>query len=344
MLGCHDFCGYYEWTFHYLRRRFGEAALNDYLSNAIATDSQLHYLDAARKEGLRGLYKSWAQTGADESCDWTVTLDESSNLLRLDMRECPSKGFLLDNDLNADEDYCDHCIGWIGPALHQIGAEVVTHEHNHCGQCWWEMRLVGKDNPPADVAVDIRRDARWQSGYLDRFSHHEKLPVLDGGDAIDWADVVRRWFAAATQIVALDVGAPVPSIAPNTALVVSGRRFAEGELPLEHVHGVILEHDPDVLAAVARQYHAASTPALLMHPYLPQQPRLNFAAHDLPRAVPLLPLMIRTGVYRHAPGQQQPAFPALAAMLAAALQKDTVTACPSSPHQFSLSNNLKEHL
>jgi hypothetical protein len=325
MLGCHDFCGYYDWTFHYLRRRFGEAALGEYWADAIAADSQQHYLDAARKEGLRGLYESWAQTGEDEECDWTVTLDGPNNLLRLDMRECPSKGFLLSHDLNADEDYCDHCIGWIGPAVHEVGVEVVAHEHNHCGQCWWEMRTLDKKQPSVNVATDIRRDTRWASGYLDRFSHHEKLPVLESGDAIDWVAVLRTAFAAATHIVAIDVGTPISATGPDTALVVSGRRFAQGNVPLEDVRAVILENDPEVLAAVARQYRATSTPPLLIYPYLPQQPRLNFAEHDLPRAAPLLPLLIRTGVYRHVPGHDNPGFAELAAMLAAALQKDTVT-------------------
>lgn len=330
MLGCHDFCGYYEWTFHYLRRRFGETALNEYWADAIAADSQQHYLDAARQEGLRGLYKTWAQTGEDEKCDWTVTLDEPNNLLRLDMRECPSKGFLLGNDLNADEDYCDHCIGWIGPALHQIGAEVVAHEHNHCGQCWWEIRNVRKDQPPVDVATDIRRDARWQSGYLDRYSHHEKLPIVESSDSIDSVAVLRKWFESSTQVVALDVGTPLGTIGCETALIVSGHRYAMGDLPLELVPGVILEHDPELLAAIAEQYRAASTPPLLMHPYLPQQPRLNFAAHKLPRAMPLLPLLIRAGVYRHVPGQDKPGFHMLAEMLTAALPKDTDVSSPNS--------------
>ena len=101
MLGCQDFCGYYEWTFHYLRRRFGKDALLNYWADAIAADSQQHYLEAAQLEGLRGLYNSWSKTGVEEECDWTVTLDESNNNLRLDMRQCPSKGCLLDRDLNA---------------------------------------------------------------------------------------------------------------------------------------------------------------------------------------------------------------------------------------------------
>jgi len=321
MLGCHDFCGYYEWTFHYLRRRFGETALAEYWASAIATDSQQHYLNAARKEGLPGLYKTWAQTGVDEQCDWMVTLDEPGNLLRLDMRECPSKGFLLGNDLNADEDYCDHCMGWIGPALHQIGAEVAAHEHNHCGQCWWEIRNVGKDQPPVDVVTDIRRDARWQNGYLDRYSHHEKLPVAGGDGSIDSVGLIQNWFEKSTRIVALDVGAPLAKIDTGTALVVSGRRFAEGALPLEPVCLVLLDHDPELLAAIGWRYHSTSIRPLLLHPYLPQQPRLNFAEHGLPRAVPLLPLFIRAGVYRHVPGQARPGFYELADMLAAALQK-----------------------
>ena len=170
MLGCQDFCGYYEWTFHYLRRNFGRSGLEKYWAQAVAADAQQHYIRAGKDNGLRGLYESWFKTGVDEKCDWTVTLDEDHNLLRLDMRECPSKGYLLKNNLNADEDYCDHCIGWIGPALNAIGAEVAAHEHNHCGQCWWEMRMKDKDYTPLEVIDDIRNDPRWQRGYLDRFA------------------------------------------------------------------------------------------------------------------------------------------------------------------------------
>jgi len=322
MLGCQDFCGYYEWTFHYLRRRFGEAALAEYWSDAIAADSQRHYLDAARTEGLRGLYKTWAQTGVDEVCDWTVTLDEPSNLLRLDMRECPSKGYLLSNDLNADEDYCDHCMGWIGPALHQIGAEVAAHEHNHCGQCWWEIRNVAAEQPPIEVASDIRRDPRWSIGYLDRYSHQEKLPIVADSDRIDSVDVLRDWFASSTRIVALGANAQLPASSRADAVIVSGGRYALGDL--EQVSSVLVEHIPELLPAIARVYRARKVRPLLVHPYLPQQPRLDFVEHQLPRATPILPLLIRSGAYCHHAGQATPGFYALAAMLAAALQKSLV--------------------
>ena len=48
------------------------------------------------------------------------------------MHECPSKGFLIQNGLVQYRDYCDHCMGWIGPVMLKAGF-VVDHEHNHLG-------------------------------------------------------------------------------------------------------------------------------------------------------------------------------------------------------------------
>jgi hypothetical protein len=152
MLGCHDFCGYYEWTFHHIRQTFGPRALHDLWASAIGADSQRAYVDAATRAGLHGLLEVWTETGDDEQCDWTFTLDEQKSVLRWDMRDCPSKGFLIDNDLSADEDYCDHCMGWIAPTLAGVGMEVARHEHNHRGQCWAEMRLAGNAYVPAEPA------------------------------------------------------------------------------------------------------------------------------------------------------------------------------------------------
>ena len=131
MLGCQDFCGFYDWSFHYVRRRWGQAAVELLWRKAIGGESQQHYSNPAAESGLRALYEAWVNTGRDEQCDWTFTLDEEKNVLRWDMRECPSKGYLVQNDLNADEDYCNHCMGWIIPMLEGIGAEIVAHEHNH---------------------------------------------------------------------------------------------------------------------------------------------------------------------------------------------------------------------
>ena len=168
MLGCHDFCGHYEWTFHYVRRRWGQEGVRRYWAEAIGRESQQHYIEAALQAGLRGLYEEWTKTGVEESCDWTFTLDEAKNVLRWDMRECPSKGFLLKNDLNADEDYCDHCMGWTIPLLAGVGVEVIAHEHNHCGQCWGAMRIENRPSQPVEVAADIRKDPRWNHGFSAR--------------------------------------------------------------------------------------------------------------------------------------------------------------------------------
>jgi len=178
MLGCHDFCGYYDWTFGYVRSRFGVKALRDLWAETIGRDSQRHYEEAGRRAGLAGLAREWNRTGIDEQCDWTFTLDEDRNVLRWDMRQCPSRGYLLTHDLQASEDYCDHCMGWIIPLLARIGIEVTGHEHNHFGQCWGEMSVRGKAHESLDLDIDIRRDPRWKRGYLDRWRNNRQLPLL----------------------------------------------------------------------------------------------------------------------------------------------------------------------
>ena len=55
--------------------------------------------------------------------------------------------FLLRNGLEQYRDYCDHCMGWIGPVMKGAGF-VVDHEHNHCGQCWWEFRRASDPSEP----------------------------------------------------------------------------------------------------------------------------------------------------------------------------------------------------
>jgi hypothetical protein len=330
MLGCHDFCGYYEWTFHYLRRNFGKAGLEKYWAQAVAADAQQHYIRAGSELGLRGLYESWFKTGVDEQCEWTVTLDENRNLLRLDMRECPSKGFLLANDLNADEDYCDHCIGWIGPALNKVGAEVVAHEHNHCGQCWWEMRMKGEKYPLVEVSADIRKNPRWRNGYLDRFERQSKSPINDRAATTDPSDIIVDWFGEFDRIMAFDPDQfdeeNLATDEGNTAIVVSGQTYAAGHWQRDSLKGVILEHDPRVLPNVAARFLATpdARRPLLMHPYLPLGPVINFVDFSLPRPLPMLPLLLRAGLYVHQPQELPPSPDTLARLLAAALNKKDV--------------------
>jgi hypothetical protein len=324
MLGCHEFCGYYEWTFHYVRRRWGQEAVARLWAEAIGGESQRHYTEAAQAAGLAGLYRTWVQTGEDEACDWTFTLDEARNVLRCDMRKCPSKGFLLTRDMQADEDYCDHCAGWMIPLLEQVGVEVSEHEHNHLGQCWCTMRRKDRRSEPLPVACDIRRDPRWNTGYLDRWEHNRKQPLIPGlSAATDPCQVLADWFAAAEQIVVVaeeeQAGAAVAR-SPAAGLLTDRVYAAVGDLGLRPL-AVLIGHEEVNLPGLAARFRHASAERrpLLLHPYLPSQPVLDFTAAGLPRPLPILPLLIRTGRYVHQPGGPPPATRALLIAAAHAL-------------------------
>lgn len=275
MLGCHDFCGYYDWTFHHVRQTFGEEALRQLWSEAIGADAQQAYLAAAVRDGLRGLLNIWTKTGEDEHCDWTFTLDEERNVLRWDMRNCPSKGFLLQNDLNADADYCDHCIGWIAPVLAKAGIEVAAHEHNHRGQCWAEMRVCGKAHATLDLSCDIRKDARWQEGFIDTFK--------DGTLVSDRLD----------------------DLAARTVLTDSA--YADG-VPITSAAAVIVGENEAIIRRVVSRYLAtlANDRPLLLHAYFPRGESIDFTALGLSRPSPLLPILLRAGVYEHIAGAAHP--------------------------------------
>lgn len=287
MLGCQDFCGYYEWTFHYLRRRFSQAAAQRLWSEAIALDSQRHYIAAGGERGLRGLYETWSLTGEDEKCDWTVDLNEENNVLHVNMHNCPSKGFLIKNNRNADEDYCDHCMGWIAPALAVIDAEVTSHEHNHCGQCWWEFRK--KDQPQPDVRneKDIRSFESWQNGYLDTFFHGIKQPINDGTDDADTVEFLSNYFRA---------------YGPE---VLTCSNFLARPLSATGATAIVLDADAECLRAVAGRIGKTCHDQcpLLLYPYFPGTENIPFPAYGLPRPLPVLPLLIRAQVYIHQPDQ-----------------------------------------
>jgi len=326
MLGCQDFCGYYDWTFHYVRRRFGQRAVHDLWAKAIGGDSQAHYLQAGLTDGLRGLYSVWTQTGKDEQCDWTFTLDEQKNVLRWDMRQCPSKGMLIDNDLHADEDYCDHCMGWMIPLLEKVGVEVTAHEHNHCGQCWGEMRLKDRPSQPLDLPIDIRKDARWKRGHLDRWTNGRKLPVLNASGP-DSCDVLRDWFAAADELVVLGRGPsavePAAKTLPRKCVLVTDPTYVTRDVFDGEPAAVLIGDRSQLLPEIAHRYGQTepSRRPLLMHAYLPGVPMLDFVSHGLPRPVPILPQLIRSGLYAHQSRSPYPTSGVFLVLLAVSLGK-----------------------
>ena len=328
MLGCQDFCGYYDWTFDYMRRRFGSDAVHDLWVSAIAGEAQQHYESAGRKEGLAGLYKCWMKTGRDEQCDWTFMLDEPGNVLRWDMRECPSKGFLLNHHLHAHEDYCDHCMGWMVPLLERLGIGVAVHEHNHAGQCWGEIYVRDKQRVSPPVKDDVRRDPRWGQGFLDRWEEGRKqIPSVTGNNVSGPCDILEAWFAQDTRFIVFATEPRAGLIGsifePDTAVLMTDCVYAMIDDPPACRTGVLISEQKPPLEGIACRYHAAPAHQrpLLMYTYLPNPRLLDVTAFDLPRPIPILPLLIRKGIYRHDPQQATPLTGEFLALLAQAFGK-----------------------
>jgi hypothetical protein len=174
MLGCYDFCGHYDWTFAWLRREGGAELEHGFWREAIAGDSQRHAADLIGSLGFAGMAEYWEHTLSEEAAGYTIT--KGGDVFRIDMHQCPSRGFLLKNGIGASADYCDHCMGWIGPIMEEAGF-VIDHEHNHCGQCWWEIRKKGDPEPPSSPGelathADVRQRPTWNSAAakFDRFA------------------------------------------------------------------------------------------------------------------------------------------------------------------------------
>jgi hypothetical protein len=186
MMGCYDFCGHYEWTFDWLEQAGGKPLLRAFWEEGISKDSQLHARELIARRGFEGMKEYWGHTLAEESPGLGFALTHVPGVFRIDISDCPSKGFLVRNGLKQYSDYCDHCIGWIGPMMRDAGF-VVDHEHNHCGQCWWEMRSVAAERASLAAGAigenkDVRLAPNWlpAEGTIDRYeratSSEDKTP------------------------------------------------------------------------------------------------------------------------------------------------------------------------
>lgn len=183
MIGVQDFCGHYDWTFEYLRRTYGEEALQRYWSEAIAFDSQRHAYELICDKGFDGMEAYWGHTLTQEEAGYAIT--RTQDVFRIDMHDCPSKGFLSKNGLGAFHDYCAHCMGWIGPVAQRAGF-TIDHEHNHCGQCWWELYRAGTPSDRASAraqagekSVELRSD--WRCGEHHTYRDCQQLPPATDG-------------------------------------------------------------------------------------------------------------------------------------------------------------------
>jgi hypothetical protein len=89
---------------------------------------------------------------------------------------------------------------------------------------------------------------------------------------------------------------------------------------------VILDDRPEdrQLDAVARRFNATPLEQrpLLTCTYLPdRRAPANFLAHGIPRPIPILPLLIRAGLYQHTPGGPHPTTAEFALLLARAVEE-----------------------
>jgi len=171
MIGSYDYCGHYEFTFQWLESLGGVELVREYWLEAISIDAQRHAREIIIPEGLAGMKKYWSHSLEEEAAGYAFTSDEKR--FRIDMHVCPSKGFLMNNGLEQYSDYCDHCLGWIGPMMKDAGF-VVDHEHDHCGMCWWEFRKNDDLTAPSAVGEfagdkDVRLQPAWNSATLDVF-------------------------------------------------------------------------------------------------------------------------------------------------------------------------------
>lgn len=178
MIGSYDFCGHYEWTFEWLEQQGGHELLKAYWDEAIHRDSQRHAVRLITEEGFEGMKKYWGHVLEEEAAGYEATATE--DVFRIDMHQCPSKGFLIRNGLEQHRDYCDHCMGWIGPLMREAGF-VIDHEHNHRGQCWWEIRRRENAKPasqPGELSGknDVRHREDWQQPDTD---HYERATDSD---------------------------------------------------------------------------------------------------------------------------------------------------------------------
>lgn len=168
MLGVNDFIGYYDWTFEFLRRTFGEESLKEYWGEAVARDALREFYSAVTGCTVKPLVDHWSYSAVGEECQFQIVF--GPDYFRYDMWKCPSLGYLIKKGKSYYPDYCSHCIGWVEPLLSR-GKWEIWHEHNHLGKCWWEFKKSNKVSQPGEIAGkrDVRLSSDWEKGKIHPF-------------------------------------------------------------------------------------------------------------------------------------------------------------------------------
>ena len=90
--------------------------------------------DKFREGGLQACYDYWSRIRDEENCDADLRLTDDYFEFRQNV--CPSLGKVLDNDADPCELYCDHCMGWVEPAVAAAGlypmCDMESRTEPHC--------------------------------------------------------------------------------------------------------------------------------------------------------------------------------------------------------------------
>ena len=117
MIPSDHFVRFYSEVFKFLAGQ-GEEHLGAYWLT-ISRHQARELIPLFREKGFAGMKQYWDRIAFEENCDLVTEYDDEHFEIR--MNTCPSLTKAMDNDAGAMDRYCDHCAGWIGPIMDQLG-------------------------------------------------------------------------------------------------------------------------------------------------------------------------------------------------------------------------------
>ena len=182
------------------------------LAEAIGGESQQHYAQTPRTPGCAASTSNGSRPASKNRATGHSRWMRPRTFCGSTW-QCPSKGFLLANDLQADEDYCDHCMGWTIP-LRQRGGR-----GGHRARAQSLRPVLGHDaqesgpTQPLEVEGDIRQDRRMEPRLSAPLAKWSAAAVAAVGKPVDDpCDVLAAWFAKADGLTILGPESAAPAV------------------------------------------------------------------------------------------------------------------------------------
>lgn len=152
MISCTEFIPAYSEMFKFLERRGGVAAVDDFW-NYLSDEFLGNLRDLVTEHGIRGCWKYWSHTLNEEAADFTLTVDDEAGTFEIVMRQCPSKGRLLEMEhIEPYHDYCRHCDVLYARVLEPLGFSC-TMDMSECDQARCRLFIQKRDRD-AEGEVD----------------------------------------------------------------------------------------------------------------------------------------------------------------------------------------------